>query len=130
MSPPCVAGLQVWQSPQWHMDSLLLSLLLPWLPSSISGAQQGCVGPVPSDITSQQFWVVFLVLSLPANSQGSADALLQDPISSSSPAMAGAGHHGREGVAVGFIVFEMSPGNAAWLAGSLFLLWDGFEEAV
>lgn len=45
--------------------------------------------------TLQQFQVVVLVLCLPANSQGSVDALLQDPSSSSSSAMAGAGHQGR-----------------------------------
>lgn len=75
--------------------------------------------------TLQQFWVVFLVLCLPANSHSSVDALVQDPSSFPNPGMAGARDQDREGVAVCFLVFEISPGNAAWLSGSPFFPWDG-----
>lgn len=44
--------------------------------------------------------------------------------------MAGARDQGREGVAVYFLVFEMSSGNALWLAGFPFSCGVGFEEAV
>lgn len=112
---------------------LLLSLLLPWLLCSISGAQQGCVGTAPSDITvglgSSFRWSFLSSLCLQTPK---AQLMLCSRIPAPLPTQPGQepGHQGREGVAVCSVVLEMSPGNAAWLAGSLFSLWHGFEEAV
>lgn len=105
--PPHVAGLRGRQCfcTGRFSDTRCLSdtrhLLLSVLPCPPSLGQSRAVLPLPllqgvrhNCGTLQQFRVVFLVLHLPANSQGSVDALLQNPSSSSNPAMAGARDQG------------------------------------
>lgn len=113
VSPSCVAALQGWQSVQQHTvpppavsAPALAALLHLW---GTAGLCWHC--PFRHNCgTWQQFQVVFLVLSLPANSQGSADALLQDPSSSSNPARAGARAPGQRGSGSVFC----SVGNVSW----------------
>lgn len=104
LSPPCVSVLQGWPclSTGKFSHTLTPAVPAPALAASppflgqsrfvlaltlLQGARQNCG-------TWQQFWVVLLVLPLPANPQGSVDALLQGPSSSSNAAVAGARDQG------------------------------------